>query len=106
VWPEFDREVLGGNYSGHHGVGPKTTVKAVPGAEKHPVLTGVRPPFAGHGSLYKVSPLAPSATPLLTGSLLSGAQEPVAWVNRYGKARRRLLSNAILWALDKPVPAE
>src|SRR5262249_45513705 len=121
VWPKFDPEVLGGNYSGHHGAGPKATVKAGAGPEAHPALTGVRPPLGGHGSLYKVSPLATSATPLLTGSLPSRAQEPVAWVNRYGKARvfytslghpedfqeapfRRLLANAILWALDRPIP--
>src|SRR5262249_44836214 len=53
VWPKFDPEVLGGNYTGHHGAGPKTTVTAVQGADKHPVLTGVQAPFSGHGSLYK-----------------------------------------------------
>ena len=122
VWPKFDPEVLGGNYSGHHGAGPKTTVQAVQGAEQHPVLTGVQTPFSGHGSLYKVSPLAKSTTPLLIGSLSNEVQEPVAWVNQYGKARvfytslghpedfqeapfRRLLSNALLWALEKPIPA-
>jgi type 1 glutamine amidotransferase len=122
VWPKFDPEVLGGNYSGHHGAGPPTTVKAAEGAEQHPILTGVQTPFLSHGSLYKVSPLATSTTPLLIGSLSSQAQEPVAWVNQHGKARvfytslghpedfqdaqfRRLLANALLWALEKPIPA-
>jgi type 1 glutamine amidotransferase/nicotinamidase-related amidase len=122
VWPTFDPEVLGGNYSGHHAVGPMTTVNEVQGARQHPVLTGVLTPFRGHGSLYKVSPLAKSTTPLLIGSLPSEPQEPVGWINRYGKARifytslghpedfqevpfRRLLSNALLWALEKPIPA-
>jgi nicotinamidase-related amidase/type 1 glutamine amidotransferase len=122
VWPKFDAEVLGGNYSGHYGAGMKATVKAIPEAEKHAVLAGVATPFSGHGSLYKVSPLAKSATPLLTGSIPNQSAEPVAWVNQYGKARvfytslghpedfedvsfRRLLSNAILWSLDKPIPA-
>src|SRR4051812_37074789 len=36
-WPEFDHEVLGGNYNDHYGKGIKTFVKAVPGASKHPV---------------------------------------------------------------------
>src|SRR5262249_53448872 len=81
VWPKFDPEVLGGNYSGHHGAGPLTTVKAVPEAAKHSILTGVQTPFSGHGSLYKVSPLAKSSTPLLTGSIPDQAAEPVAWVN-------------------------
>jgi type 1 glutamine amidotransferase/nicotinamidase-related amidase len=121
VWPKFDPEVLGGNYSGHHRAGAKTEVKAVPDAVKHAILSGVQTPFSGHGSLYKVSPLAKSATPLLAGAIPDQPQEPVAWVNQYGKARvfytslgtpedfqqapfRRMLSNAILWALDKPIP--
>ena len=120
-WPRFDPEVLGGNYHGHHGAGPKTTVTAAPDAGKHPVLSGVRVPFPGNGSLYEVSPLAGSATPLLVGSIPGQPQEPVAWVNRHGKARVfytslghpddfkeepfvRLLSNAVLWALGRPVP--
>ena len=122
VWPKFDPEVLGGNYTGHHGAGALTTVKAAAEAEKHPILTGVQSPFTGHGSLYKVSPLAKTTTSLLIGSIPNQSPEPVAWVNQYGKARvfytslghledfqdaqfRRLLSNAILWALDKPIPA-
>ena len=122
VWPKFDPEVLGGNYSGHHGAGPKTTVKPAPEAEKHPILAGVQTPFVSHGSLYKVSPLAKSATPLLLGSIPEQTPEPVAWVNQCGKARvfytslghpedfqdasfRRLLANGILWSLDKPVPS-
>jgi type 1 glutamine amidotransferase len=122
VWPMFDTEVLGGNYTGHHGAGPKTSVSTVQGADKHPILTGIQTPFTGHGSLYKVSPLAHSTTPLLIGSIPGQAHEPVAWVNQYGKARvfytslghpedfqdaafRRLLANALLWALAKPIPA-
>jgi nicotinamidase-related amidase/type 1 glutamine amidotransferase len=121
-WAKFDPEVLGGNYSGHHGTGPKTTVTAAEGAGKHAALAGVQTPFVGHGSLYKVSPLAASTTPLLTGAIPGQAPQPVAWVNQHGKARvfytslghpndfqdaqfRRLLSNAILWALEKPIPA-
>jgi type 1 glutamine amidotransferase/nicotinamidase-related amidase len=122
VWPTFDPEVLGGHYTGHHGAGLQATVKVIEEAGKHPILAGVQPSFVGHGSLYKVSPLAKSATPLLTGSVPNQTPEPVAWVNQYGKARvfytslghpedfqeasfRRLLANAILWALDRPVPA-
>ena len=77
----------------------------------------------GHGSLYKVSPLAKTATPLLTGSIPNQPVEPVAWVNGAGRSQvfytslggpqdfqtaafRRLLANAILWALDQPIPAE
>src|SRR5690606_27530529 len=41
-WPEFDEEVLGGNYQGHYG-----TIKVgilysiVPGMEIHPIFKGV-----------------------------------------------------------------
>lgn len=116
-WQKFDQEVLGGNYTGHHGVGPKTVAKIAPGAENHPVVSGISAPFNGHGSLYQVSPLASSTKALLIGSIPDKPAEPIAWVNRYGKAPVfytslghpgdfrepafvRLLSNAILWGLD------
>jgi type 1 glutamine amidotransferase/nicotinamidase-related amidase len=123
-WPEFDPEVLGGHYAGHHGSGPKTTVTISAGSEKHPVLAGVDPTrLTGNGSLYKVSPLSQWATPLLIGAIPDKPPEPVAWTHFYGpnKARifytslghpddfnngqfRRLLLNGILWALDRPIP--
>lgn len=116
-WPTFDQEVLGGNYTGHHGGGIDTTVKFAPKAENHPVLSGVNQPFISHGSLYIVSPLASSASALLIGSIPNKAAEPVAWVNTHGKSRIfytslghpqdftepafvRLLSNAVLWGLE------
>ena len=38
VWPEFDRDVLGGNYQGHHanqpGAGPPTRVWILPEARR------------------------------------------------------------------------
>jgi nicotinamidase-related amidase/type 1 glutamine amidotransferase len=122
VWPKFDAEVLGGNYTGHYGTATKTTVNPVKEAINHPILVGVQTPMTGHGSLYKVSPLAKTTTPLLTGSIPGQPSEPVAWVNKSGRSRvfytslgspddfrspafRRLLSNAILWALDKPIPS-
>jgi nicotinamidase-related amidase/type 1 glutamine amidotransferase len=122
VWSTFGGEVLGCNYTGHHGPGPKTTVTAVQEAARHPILAEVRLPLTGHGSLYKVSPLATTTTALLTGSIPDRPPEPVAWVNAFGRSRvfytslgspedfhsaafRRLLSNAILWALDKPIPS-
>jgi nicotinamidase-related amidase/type 1 glutamine amidotransferase len=121
-WAKFDAEVLGGNYRGHHGTGPKTAVAIAPAGEKHPLLTGVPPSFTASGSLYRVSPLAPPATPLLIGTVPGHPPEPVAWVHPYGKARVfytslghpedfkdpafvRLLGNAVLWALDRPIPS-
>ena len=122
-WRDFDPKVLGGNYHGHHGQGKTTTVTAIDGAAGHPILAGVKTPFATPGSLYKTSPLEKAATPLLTGRIPDQPAEPIAWTNTVGKSRIfytslghaddfsgddppfvRLLSNAIFWALDRPIP--
>jgi len=120
-WPKFDPEVLGGNYHNHYGAGPKCAVTPAGGAVGNPILAGVTLPFISDGSLYKVSPLAESATPLLIGTIPDQAPEPVAWTNSYGKSRifftslghpddfkidafRQLLLNAVFWAMDKPLP--
>jgi type 1 glutamine amidotransferase/nicotinamidase-related amidase len=122
VWPTFDADVLGGHYSGHYGLGPKTTVASARGAASHSILNGVQMPLVTQGSLYKVSPLATTTTTLLVGSIPGQAPEPVAWINQSGQSRvfytslgapedfrrpdfRRLLSNGILWTLDQPIPA-
>lgn len=119
-WLEFDDVVLGCNYTGHHGKGTTTRVAPATSAARHPGLRGVTP-FRSAGSLYKSSPLAPSATPLLAGSWKDAAREPVAWTNTHNGGRvfytslghvddfkepsfRRLLLNGILWALDRPIP--
>ncbi len=119
-WRNFDPEVLGGNYKGHYGSGPKCTVTAVTGVEGHPILAGVQVPFTSVSSLYKTSPLMKSTNALLIGSIPQEKPEPAAWTNRYGKSRvfytslgnvddfknpqfRRLLVNAVFWAMDKPV---
>jgi type 1 glutamine amidotransferase/nicotinamidase-related amidase len=119
VWTGFDAEVLGGHYTNHHGAGPTVVVTRAPGAS-HPVLEGLDPTaLVGHGSLYKVSPLSKTATPLLIGSIPGQAPEPVAWTNAPGAGNRvfytslgqledfqepafnRLLKNAVDWALNK-----
>ena len=88
-------------------------------AKRHVILDGIREPFASNGTLYKSSPLADSAIALLVGSIPDEKPEPVAWTNKYKKARifytslghaddfevpqfRRLLDNAIFWALKIP----
>ena len=119
-WPRFDPDVLGGNYHGHHGSGPTTTVTPAPNATDHPILTGLNLPFLSTGSLYKTSPLAESTTLLLRGAIPDQEPEPVAWTNHYKHARifytslghpadfqnpefSKLLVNAIFWAMNKPV---
>jgi len=124
AWPTFDPDVLGGNYVGHHGNGPRTTISVTPGAEGHPLLRGVdATKLVGNGSLYQVSPLREGATPLLMGTIEGKPAEPVAWMNTYGEKKaiifytslghpddfkeasfRRLLLNAILQSVGQAIP--
>jgi type 1 glutamine amidotransferase len=121
-WADFDPQVIGGHYTNHHGVGPKTTITAAPGGPDDRILRGIdAAKLQGNGSLYRVSPLEPGTHPLLIGTIPGKDPEPVAWTHRYGpkQARifftslghiddfdepgfRRLLSNAVSWALDRP----
>lgn len=79
-WPEWDAEVLGGNYQNHHGKDLLPAVTITPGAETHPILAGLPAGgFPSTGSLYLNTPLRPGAEPLLTGTITGKAPEPVAW---------------------------
>ncbi len=117
AWEQFDAEVLGGNYHGHYGDGPAVMVTLAKDPETTSLLKGVQTSeLVGHGSLYKVSPLATSATPLLLGSIPEHDAEPIAWTNVPASKNRvfytslgqiedfkipafnRLLRNAIDWA--------
>lgn len=120
VWPEFDAAVLGGHYTGHHGK-DKVAVTFAPGAEKHPILAGIAAgALLGNGGLYKNTPLEKTSSPLLIGTIPLQTPEPVAWTHRQGPkqgrvfytslghaddfqnpAFRRLLRNAVAWALGK-----
>lgn len=124
AWTGFDAEVLGGNYHGHHGVGPKVALQAVPAAAGHPILAGVKlAEFKSSGSLYRTGPLKTGATTLVEGTIPGQPAEPVAWTHAYGPkgARvfytslghpedfqspvfRRLLLNGMLWAMNRPIP--
>ncbi|KAA6339882.1 hypothetical protein EZS27_012216 [termite gut metagenome] len=81
-WPEFDKDVLGGNYDGHYGhLKTGTEISIVPGMENHPLLKGVAP-FTSPNWLYKNRPLRSNkATVLLLGSNPSVPDEPVMWIN-------------------------
>jgi len=116
-WPEFDKAVFGGNYTGHHGVGPDVVLQANPQAGKHPILAGIDcAAFVGKGSLYRVSPLAKSTQVLVSGAIPDKPGEPIVWLNtRQDGGRsfytslghrddfkqpafRRLLRNALYWS--------
>jgi type 1 glutamine amidotransferase/nicotinamidase-related amidase len=121
-WQSFDAEVLGGNYHGHHANGIKSQLTLAPQSREHVILKGVSvSSFQGHGSLYKVSPLAKTTTALVLGQIKDEATEPVAWTHKFGKSRvfytslghlddfqsgdfNRLLVNAVFWGLNKKVP--
>jgi nicotinamidase-related amidase/type 1 glutamine amidotransferase len=124
TWPDFDPRVLGGRYVGHHGAGPATSVSVSSGAAGHPILVDIDvAKLVGHGSLYRVAPLEPSATALLSGVAADHPAEPVAWTNtpREGGSRvfytsfghvddfrdpefRRLLLQGICWTLGIAPP--
>ena len=118
VWPEFDREILGGNYHNHFGTKLKTFVKRSPAAKDHPILAGVpAEEFPVTSSLYKNHPIADAATVLVTGRVEGVEQhEPVAWTyDRDGQrvfytslghpgdfeneAFRLMLTNAVAWGI-------
>jgi putative membrane-bound dehydrogenase-like protein len=120
-WDSFDAEVLGGSYAGHYG-DTDAVVDLVPGSASHPVLAGLGTSEFVSARLYRNPRLAASATPLLTGHV-KGLDEiqNVAWVNTNHSRRvfytslgaprdfktrafRRLLRNAVFWALDRPAP--
>jgi type 1 glutamine amidotransferase len=129
-WPEFDRDVLGGNHHMHHGNkdkdDPFTCVWAKEGMESHAILAGVpTEEFRVPSWLYKTSPLAKTATVLMMGRVGDRKPfEPVTWtnINTSGgrvfytslghpgefkmRVFRRLLTNGIFWALNKKMPSQ
>ncbi len=116
-WPEWDAQVIGGHYTGHHGHGPITHVTAT--APDDPILRGVAVPFDSDAWFYKVSPLHAGAKPLLTGEIPGQPTEPIAWTFRRADGGRtfftslgnpadfkhpsfqQLLRNGIHWAAGR-----
>lgn len=82
-WPEFDKDILGGNYQGHYGhLKTGTDVSIVPGMEGHPLLKGVEAKFNSPNWLYQNRPLrSDNVRVLLTGSNPGVPDEPVMWIN-------------------------
>ena len=124
-WPEWDHEVLGGNYQNHYGTGIETFAKVDPKAAGHPVLAGIDPQeFQVKSHLYKNPGLPATDTVLMTGRMKDRPEvEPVAWVNQVQGRRvfytslgspgdftlpqfRLLLRNGIMWTLDRPPAAQ
>ncbi|MDQ1255489.1 MAG: hypothetical protein QG656_80, partial [Candidatus Hydrogenedentes bacterium] len=124
IWQDFDEEVLGCHYEGYDSRSRKTgsDVWCVEQAKNHPILKGLEgATFHSPSWLYRLNPLADTATLLLQGRWSQDAPaEPVAWTTTYNGARvfytslghwedfqipafNQLLKNAIYWALDENV---
>lgn len=116
-WPEFDNEVLGGNYQRHFEEGPVMQMSLA--GVKHPVLDGIGP-FTSVSTLYRNPDIAADCMALLSGTTKDGTQ-PVAWTReRAGRVFytslggaedfedgtfRRLVVNALYWAASSEVPS-
>ena len=115
TWLDLDKEVLGGDYTGHFGKGV-TAVKIVEKNKDHPILKGVAP-FSSLGSLYKNAKINSDCDVLLTGTN-ENATMPVAWTRSYKGGRifytslgaqsdfedenfLKLAENAVFWAGGK-----
>ncbi|MBL8826057.1 MAG: isochorismatase family protein [Planctomycetaceae bacterium] len=123
AWNNWDPEVFGGSYRGHHPEGPKPKLAVADQASSHPILAHVDfKDWLGHGSLYQVNPLLPGTVPLISGTIGGQPTETIAWVRiRADGGRsfytslghvddfqtasfRRLLFNAIYWSAGLPIP--
>jgi len=121
-WLEFDKLVLGGNYTGHFGNGPTQKAVIEPGAKDHPVLDGVTM-MKSRYSLYKTAPIASNATLLMKGAIPNQPPQPVTWTRTYKGGRvfytslggpqdfenstfLKMLANALFWAAERDVDAK
>jgi len=93
-WPEFDKEVFGGNYQGHYGTMKEGIVfSIVPGMENHQLFKGVSPeniigPVAPLHTLYENRPLrSANIQVLMLGAIPEKPVEPVLWINHREKGK-------------------
>ena len=120
LWENFDAEIIGGNYTNHHGDGPDVIVSVAKESAKHPVLDDLKVgELVGRGSLYVVSPLQKTAQALLIGTRDGKPPEPIAWTHETSSggrvfytslghvddfqqpAMQHLLKNALAWACEQ-----
>ncbi len=134
AWPEWDKQVFGGNYNNHYANDLQTVMTPVQSGvgsreseaskkPRHPILTGIpAEPFVAGGSLYQTAPLAEGTTVLLQGEIAGKPVEPAAWTFTRADGGRsfytslghtgdfenpafnRLLVNALHWAATGKVP--
>lgn len=123
-WPEWDKQVFGGNYNNHYANDLKTVMTPVVAEVPHPILTGIpAESFVAGGSLYQTAPLAEGTTVVIQGEIEGKPVEPAAWTFTRADGGRsfytslghtgdfenpvfnRLLVNALHWAATGKVPA-
>jgi type 1 glutamine amidotransferase len=127
----FGRDVFGQKWMTHHGSRSRTDVTIDGSNAPHTILNGVTP-FQARSWLYHVAPLHDVDMVLLHGTSVNSSKsqeqlktypltQPVAWTRMHKGApvffttlghpedfthesMRRLVVNAVLWALRRPVP--
>ena len=127
----FGRDVFGQKWMTHHGSRSRTDVAIEESSAPHTILNGVTP-FHARSWLYHVAPLHDVDMVLLHGTSVHSSKseeqlktyppvQPVAWTRMHKgapvffttlghpedfthEAMRRLVVNAVLWALRRPVP--
>jgi len=118
-WPEFDADVLGGNYHDHGKNELGSDIQNVESKLDSPILSGVKPDrWHSAGSLYWTDPIKDDVTLYQTGSSPEGKEVPITWTRMHGKTRvafsalghqkdfeveafQTLLRNMIAWSLEK-----
>ena len=118
AWPQWDADVIGGNYQGHIQRGPIT--RATAAKPNHPLLRDVALPIDTPAWLYRNTPLRAGTEPVLIGAIPGQAPEPIAWTfsrpdggrtfytslglpaDFQNPAFAQLLRNGIFWAAGLP----
>ncbi len=126
---DFGAMVLGAVWRFDYGPESSTAVKLTGSKRDHPILRGVAEDFEVASPLYHVLPLSKGCRILAMGTSrgpgpipdLARAENPVAWTLNRGSSRvfytslghiddfevpafRRMLANAVYWALELDVP--
>ncbi|MDO5581787.1 MAG: ThuA domain-containing protein, partial [Planctomycetia bacterium] len=118
-WPEFDADVLGGNYHNHGKNKFGSDIYNVSDLQNSQILKGVEPvKWHSIGSLYFTDPVKKDATVYQLGSSPEAKDVPITWTRMYGKTRvaftalghpedlkepafHKLMINLIEWAAKK-----
>lgn len=116
TWPEFDRDVQGGNYNGHGPNDASSDIAPAFGQENHPLLSGLVPErWHSVGSLYYTGPIHEDAVIVQVGSTLlkdrkdpagplQRVTQPLTWLRYYGANRARIACSSLGHPADFNTP--